>query len=220
MKYRHFWFTFIIAIALVIMLGCISKEKTEVRSEVKSIEGPEQHFKDAHDSFLEQKWRDAADSIRDGAKYVQREAGQATEEGKKLLESSSDDLNRLADEVQKGTVKSIDQLNEAFAKTYQALSKNQQIKATKSWAKEQYAQTGDALKNASDDLEKSASWANEKLAENSKTVIDTSRQVAEKLKAETGWLASEVGDGLEALGKEVDNFGEKLRESNDKKINR
>jgi len=209
MKYKHFGFTSVIAIALVIMLGCANKEETKAIS----IENPEQYFQDAHDSFLEQKWKDAANSIRDGAKYVQGAAEQAKGEEKKLLENSKDDLNRLADEVQKGAVKSVNQLNEAFSQTYQTLSKSQQMKATESWVKKQYVQAGDALRNASDDLERSANWVDGKLAEDSKTVIEKSRQVAEKLKEGTGWLASEVGDSLTALGKEVDDFGEKLKGS-------
>jgi hypothetical protein len=66
--------------------------------------------------------RTAASEIRKGAALLRRESERATEKGKQLLETSALELEKLADDTEKGLVQSAKELEEAFDRAYRALS--------------------------------------------------------------------------------------------------
>lgn len=86
----------------------------------------EEHFHRAHESFVKKDLKKTAADIRKGAAFLKLEAGRATEEGKKLLEDSSHELTKLAEDVEYGATTSVKRLDEAFAHHHH-------LKAKESW---------------------------------------------------------------------------------------
>jgi hypothetical protein len=84
--------------------------------------GAESHFRKARESFLQNDSQEAASEIRKIATLLKEEADQATEKGKGALMASFHELEKLADEVEKGTVTTVKELDEAFAHAYQSLT--------------------------------------------------------------------------------------------------
>jgi len=83
--------------------------------------GAETHFRKARESFLHNDPHEAASEIRKGVADIKLESEQATEKGKEILLGSIRELEKLADEVKKGALSSVQKLDEAFDHAYEAL---------------------------------------------------------------------------------------------------
>jgi len=92
------------------------KISTSPRDELK------EHFRKARESFLTKDARAAAAEIRKGAMLLKLEAGHAKEKAKEALTASSRELEKLAQELEKGTVTSSQDLRRAFARADRALA--------------------------------------------------------------------------------------------------
>ena len=97
--------------------------------------------------------------IRKAVAYVKLESARAATDGKKALNASAQELETLAKEVEKGAVKDVKRLDDAFARADHALAKSHYVKASESWTKKFADKTGYELKAAAESLEKAASWA-------------------------------------------------------------
>jgi hypothetical protein len=153
----------------------------------------------------------AAFEIRKGAEVLKKEVGNATEEGKKVLTASMQELEKLANDVEKGTVKSEKKLKDAFARADHALAQHHYLKASESWVKKETKNTGNALKNAAQHLEQAAKWSGRKLEAGSSEVVKGAREVADKLIKGTKWVAEEVSKGIKDIGNEISKIGEKIK---------
>ncbi|MCL4490814.1 MAG: hypothetical protein M1510_02770 [Nitrospirae bacterium] len=170
----------------------------------------EQHFKKAHESFIKKDMKAAAAEIRQSAAFLKREAERATGEGKKDLSASTRELEKLADDVKNGTVTSVKRLDNAFSRTYYALARNHYLNASESWAKKAAKDTGHDLKAASDDLERGLAWSGHKAETGTKAAIKDARQISGKLIKGAGWVSSEIGKGIEDMGRGIDKFGKEV----------
>lgn len=127
-----------IAIAFLITVSCvyvIAAEKTETKSptsiekkemkvekkettiekkEMKKVEGIEILFKKADDSFLKKDNKSAATDIKKTANYLKSQAVKDTDTSKNAITASAQELEKLAVNVEKGTVTSAEKLQEAF----------------------------------------------------------------------------------------------------------
>ncbi len=70
----------------------------------------EEHFQKAYESFLRKDMRLAVKEIRKGSSFMKREAIRATEEGKKILDKSTQGLEILARDLEKGVVTSAEEI--------------------------------------------------------------------------------------------------------------
>jgi serine protease Do len=86
--------------------------------------GAERHFRKARQSFLQNDSQEAASEIRRGAAEIGSEADKATGAGKEILQASIHELEKLADEVRRGTVSSVKKLDEAFDQIQGAMETN------------------------------------------------------------------------------------------------
>jgi ABC-type transporter Mla subunit MlaD len=195
----------IVSLAIV---GC--QNKGQVKEQVTN--EPEHSFEEAHKKFIESKYKDAADAIRRASESLKSAAENATQEGRKALNDSIDGLQQIAGEVERGEVKSVKKLEDAFSQTYQALAKSQQLKATETWTKKQSEEAGKALQKATENLERARKWAGEEYDESAQAVVENSRKVAEELRKGTDSLASEVAETIDTFGKEIDRLGDRIKE--------
>ncbi|HED00213.1 MAG TPA: hypothetical protein ENN18_07510 [Proteobacteria bacterium] len=117
MHRKTFWFLGLLMPFVIVawMLALGTHVQAAQGLEIKAGK-PESHFQKAQESFLKKDFKAAASEIRKGAAFLKTEAGHATEDGKKVLMASVRELEKLAGDVEKGTVTSVKDLKDAFAR--------------------------------------------------------------------------------------------------------
>lgn len=170
----------------------------------------EQTFQKAKKDYLEKNINSAAEQIQKGAAYMKAEAAKASVKGKEALSASAQELEKLADDMKKGTVTSVKVIEDAFARAYHALAVESHIKSTESWARKEAAKAGDALDSATENLKKSFAWAGQKVETSTKKVMKKSKELSLKLKKKGSLIAQEVGKGLKDAGNEIEKFGKRI----------
>jgi hypothetical protein len=174
------------------------------------VESPGEHFHKARQSFLKKDYKAAAEEIRKGEAFLRLQSARATVEGKKGLDASVEELEKLANDVEKGTVTSAKTLDNTFARAHHALAKHHYLKAIEYRAKNDTRRTGHALKAAAIHLEHGFAWAGHELEAGTVRVIKDTGLLAGKLVEGTGWVAEEVGKAIDKIGQEIDKLGKLL----------
>ena len=174
------------------------------------VESPGEHFHKARQSFLKKDYKAAAEEIRKGAAFMKLQAARATAEGKKVLTVSIDELEKLAKDVEQGTVASAATLNHAFARAHHALARHHYLKAMEYKAKGAATKLGHALKASAIHLEHGFAWAGHKLEAATVAVIKDTGLVAGKLIEGGGWIGKEAGMLIEKIGVEIEKLGKML----------
>lgn len=169
---------------------------------------PGVQFHQAHENFLKKDFKAAAAHIRKGVGFMKLEAARATEDGKKALTTSIDELEKLASDVEKGTVKSTNDLGKAFARAHRALAVHHHLKASEAWAKKETSKTGHALKSAASHLESALAWSGHKIEAAVVKVMEIGHDVGEKLIQGARWTADEVGKALKDSGEAIERLAE------------
>jgi len=174
------------------------------------VDSPGEHFHKAREKFLEKDYKAAAEEIRKGVAFLRLQAARASTEGKKGLIDSIAELEKLANDVGKGTVTSAKTLDHAFAKAHYALAKHHYLKAMEYKAKGSSSKLGHALKAAAIHLEQGFAWSGQKLEVATVAVIKDTGLVAGKLIEGGGWIGKEAGDIIDKIGGEIEKLGKML----------
>jgi len=170
----------------------------------------EQTFQKARKDYLQKDMKAAAAEVRKGAAYLKSEAAVAKGKGKEALTASYQELEKLAGELEKGTVKTVKEMEMAFARAYNALATNSHVKSAESWAKKEYKKAGNELEAAVGELEKGYIWAEQKAEAGTQKVIDDSKALSKKMKEGTSRASAEVGKAMKDLEDEIKTFGRKI----------
>jgi len=171
------------------------------------VESPGEHFHKARQSFLKKDYKAAAEEIRKSAAFMKLEVARANAEGKKLLTTSIDELEKLATDVEKGTVTSAATLNHAFAKAHYALARHHYLRAMEYKAKGAGVKLGHALKASATHLEHGFAWAGHELEAATVAIVKDTGLVAGKLIEGGGWVSKEAGDTIDKIGVEIEKLG-------------
>lgn len=177
------------------------------------VDEPDSHFRKAHDSFLKKDYKAAATEVRKAVAYLKLESGRGVADSQKALNASGQELETLAKDVEKGVVKDVKKLDDAFARADQALAKSHYVKASESWGKKLYDKTGYELKAATNSLERAASWAGSEASAAASTAVKDGRSVTGKLISGTGWAVDEVGKAIDSVGQGIEQIGKKVAPS-------
>jgi hypothetical protein len=167
-------------------------------------------FHKARMSFLKKDFHHAASEIRSAAAFLKKEETRAAGESKRDLAGSAQDLRKLAERVDKKTVKSESELNESFARAEYALARQYHIEASESWAKKETSKTGVRLKAAAGHLDNALVWAGGQIEEKSNKAIRDAKDVGEKMEKGVDMAASDVDKALDAVKKEIDDGARKI----------
>lgn len=168
---------------------------------------PEHHFRRSVEDFLKKEMKASAAEIRKGAACLKLEANRASEDVKMNVMASVHELEKLADEVEKGSVTDVKKLDQAFARGYHALAKHHYLKASEAWTKKEIQKAGHDLEAAAICLEHGLAWAGHELEAGIVSLISKTRLVAGKLIEGAGWVPEEVGKAIKAIGKEIEKLG-------------
>ncbi len=187
----------------------VAYSQTAIETQSKT-GGPKVDFQKAHESFLKKEFKASADEIRKGSAFLKKEAQSANGEGKKELTASIQELGKMADDIEKGAVKSDKNLKDAFSRAEHALANNYYLKASDSWSKKETKEAGHALNSAAEHMEQAANWSGHKLDTGSSEAVRTGREISGKLVQGTGYVSEEVGKSLKSMGDAISRFGKKI----------
>jgi hypothetical protein len=211
---------FIIGLGIVSLLPGtgVSQSPKEVPAKISegkvgSATEPEEDFQKARESFLKKDLKASAAAIRKGAAYFMKLQTQVEEKREQTFYASQEAMSKLADRVEKGTVKSVQELDRVFAQTFHALAQYHYLKTMESWAKKETTKAGQELEAASAALARGAKQAGEKMKGKVGSVIEDSHLLAEKLIQGAGWADTEAEKQIKALGVEIDKLGKKVKAS-------
>ena len=196
-------FTFVIVI-LAISVGLSAAAVTQSKGSL------EQSFQKARKDYLQKDMKAAADEVRKGAAYLKSEAAAAKGKGKEALTASYQELEKLAGEMEKGTVKTVKELEMAFARAYNALATNSNVQSMEAWTKKEFRKAGEKLESSVDQLEKGFAWAGQKAEAGTQKVIDDSKALSKKMKEGSSRASAEVGKAMKDLEDEIKTFGRKI----------
>lgn len=183
---------------------------TDVTTWYPVSEEPQHHFTAIVAAYAKKDYKAVATEIRKATSYLRLEAGRATGDAKKEINSSIAQLDSLADSVEKGVTKGELAMDRAFAKANHALAVEHRAKAMEAWARKDYSKAGYELKAAAHGLESAAGWVgSEAKAGVSATVTDT-RALGDKITSGLSWTRDEVAKGFETMGNSLIELGHKI----------
>jgi hypothetical protein len=121
-----------------------------------------------------------------------------------MLASSVNELDMLADNIQKGTVTSVNTLDSAFSRARDAIRSNSQIRTAES-------QTGRALQSTSSGVKHGLSWTGDKLGAAASAIVKGTGFVVGKVIEGTGWAGKHTGKAIDSAGMKVETFGKNMQ---------
>jgi hypothetical protein len=197
-------FVVIFALILTIFLPLAAWAETESQSSI------EQTFQKARQDYLQKNMDSASEQIKKAAAFMKAESAKASAKGKEAMVLSAQELEKLAVDVKKGTVKSVKKIEKPFARAYLALAKDSHIKSAESWTKKESARAGEALDSSAKYLERSLAWTGKKMETGTKKTIEKSRSLSLKLKEKGSVIAKDMEKGLKDTGSEIEKLGKKI----------
>lgn len=170
----------------------------------------EQTFQKAKAKYVEKNMAAASAEIKKSAAFMKEQSAKASGQGKAALAESARELDLLAYEVKKGAVKSTRKMEDAFARAYLALAKEEHVKSSRSWTEKQAEKAGEGLEKAGVYLERSFSWAGQKAEAGTREIMQKSKDLSLKMKEKGRAVTEDIGKGLTETGNEIEKFGRKI----------
>ena len=171
----------------------------------------ENHFMASSKYFLKKEYHKSADEMRKGSEILKDKAKSAAEDTKQALNKDASELDQLADNIEKGTEKSVKNMKDLFARADNTLAKYYHEKASESYAKKEYKNAGHELKAAAAHFKEGITWAGQKGERGTETAIEESRRLGDNLVKGTKVAAGNVEKGMSSLGDEIKKFWDKVR---------
>jgi serine protease Do len=162
----------------------------------------DQYLQKAHEEYAKDA-TEAAAQIQKAAALLELEANQGKGEARELLLGSSKELEGLAEQVQKGTLKTAQDLDNAFSRAHTALANYYQQRAQDSWAKKAYSDAGQSLKAAALNVEGAWKWSKIRAEKASQSAVGSAKELGDKIAKGSGWVSTEVSKSIDELGREI-----------------
>lgn len=170
----------------------------------------EQYFQKAKQDYVEKDMKAASEEIHKAAVWMKSEAAKAKGKGKEALTASYRELEKLGEDLKKGTVKSVKEIEMASARAYNAVATNSHVKSAEAWSRKEYRKAGEELDAAADALGKAYTWAGEEVKAGTQKVISASKELSVKLKEGASRASAEAGRTLKEMEQEISAFGKKI----------
>jgi ribosome recycling factor len=151
-----------------------------------------------------------AQTLHSAAATVRREAEEANKDAKAALTRSADELDSLAASVERGTKRTVQSVDSAFARLEQAEALNGLAKATDAWAKQQRERAGEEMQSASDNVEWAAKDAKVKLDAGATKAVADARDIAKRLQERGEVTDEEFRKSIEAMEKLARILGHRI----------
>ena len=164
----------------------------------------ESHFQRAKETFSRKDYKTAAANIRMAGACVALESLRGVGEQKTELQSVSENLNRLADEIEAGRFHSQEILKGVFARSQYALALHHWGRASRAWSSKNPKQAAEAMRTAAMVAEKALTWEGKEIKGNTAQVFKETREHARKVIEGKDWKSGKMSDSISRLGKELE----------------
>lgn len=163
-------------------------------------------FKKARDSFVKKNTKATTVEIRKEAGFIKSISERTIDASREPLIASAKDLEALADGIEKGTVTSVKELENAFSNASKALAKYYSLKAGESLVNKDGKKVGKDLKATADYLEASFTWAGTKPDESTTAVIKKVREFAKEMAKSEKLEADETSKNIKNINAEIEKI--------------
>lgn len=177
---------------------------------IRFIDEPSHYMNQAHSLFLKKEYGPAAMSMRKSAGYLHIDAHNAMSTTKASLTASAEELDVLATDIQAGKLRSVSELESAFARAEHALAADRLAKARFAFKSMNHAKTGHYLSSAVAHVENGAKWVGHGLESGALAMANGFRMLSGKLIEGSGFAVDEAGKGISWVGEEVEKLGKYL----------
>jgi hypothetical protein len=184
---------------------------------IRFVDEPSHHFGLAREHFLKKDYAKSADEIRKSVGFVKLEMARSSEEGQKALADATIRLEKLAENVENGSVKSVDEIDAALARAEHALAFHHALKAEKNWQANNLLGAGHDLKAASMNLKNSLKYAGVKAEVETDAAVKDANEIGQKLLEGTRLEDERINAAMNALGDKIDEAGDKIDRAIDTK---
>jgi hypothetical protein len=172
------------------------------------------HLQNAREHFTRKDLTAAAADLRKAAALLKLEAGSAlTPEDKELLQTSAQELDKLAAELQQKAAVTDTELNHAIARAHYGSARHYYRQAMEDWTKKATARAGHDLQVAVDHVQQGLASAGGTLSAASRTALDEARWLAGKMMAGTGFVLDRFGEGYQAVGQAIEGLGKQIEQA-------
>jgi serine protease Do len=175
-----------------------SKKVTQTNTSVTL----EQYFQKAREE-LKNNAAGASAEIRRAASFVKEKADQAQGRSKEWILESYKELEDLGDRVQRGAVKTAEELNQTFTRAHLALANYYHQQASDSWANQAASDARQELSEAELHLKSAWQWSKSEADKAYEAVVDSAKQLGAKIAQDSGRMSAEIGRTFEELGKKI-----------------
>lgn len=135
------------------------------------------------------------------------ESQRAAADVKAGLDAVNTDLEKTAQALDAGSIKSAQDLDKVFAEADRELALAHRAKAAESWSHKAYDQAGYELKAAAHGLESAAAWTGGEGKLAAAAAVNDARALGDKLASGGVWAKDEVAKSFDALGSALDKIG-------------
>jgi hypothetical protein len=196
-----------IIVSALFLMACVVTGAAQTQAAAS----PQEQFQKARENFLKGDFSDAAAAIRQAASFLMSESVKAAGEAKQDLIQSVQDLDKLADGVEKKAIGSENNLDESFTRAEYALARYYQSKASEAWGKQETSEAGQYLKAAGMQLEDALTWTRGRIDEKSKEAIQKAKDVGERMEKGVAVAGSDVVKYFEEAKKEMDDAVQRMQ---------
>ena len=166
-------------------------------------QAPSAYFHQAKDDLLRKNFDAAATAIRKVAGLLKLEATRIGVEGNAELNTSAEALNKLAAEIEKGSMRDVQRLSSAFATAQYALADSHWRNATRDWNLKHFKETGHELEAAVLNLAEGTEWAGRGAEFDSSLVVKDALDLSKRLIEGEPEASGEVAQQLRTVGQEI-----------------
>lgn len=174
---------------------------------------PDEHMKKAEKDLQKKDLKAAARDTRKAQVYLKGQATRSGAQSDSALNASIMELEKLAEALDAGTSVLEKDMEQAFARAHLALAGNDREKAAEHLSQNENGKAGEELKAGANHVQKASDWSGSKLDKAAKTVLEKSKELSTKLVSGVGFVSKETGEGIAALGSEIQKLGMKLEKS-------
>jgi predicted nucleic acid-binding Zn-ribbon protein len=196
-----------IIVSALFLMACV----VTGAAQTQAVASPQEQFQKARENFLKGDFSDAAAEIRQAASFLKSESVNAAGEAKQDLIQSVQDLDKLADGVEKKVIGSENDLDGSFTRAEYALTRYYQSKASEAWGKKETSEAGQYLKAAGMQLEDALTWTRGRIDEKSKEAIQKAKGVGERMEKGVAVAGSDVVKYFEEANKEMNDAAQRMQ---------
>ncbi len=169
-------------------------------------EATNSHLGQAQRDFLHSDFKSAAAELFKVSGLLKLELNRATPDGKSRLTAAWKAMDKLAYQIEEGSINNVIELHAPFAEAQYAFAETHYLNALWDWDNHDNTQTGFELKAAILNLEEGAKWAGHGAAYNNSWFVKDAYALSQKLISGQLGVSANVPQEIHSVGNTIENL--------------